>query len=103
MIDSGGGTGDVEVLAYVNSNLIVIHENNQAQELAKSSSTSSSTAIPINPPLVPSLNQEIHVKISEETQTRKIINSETTGKWYSKSTFIEFDEKSWIFTSKIGF
>ena len=81
MIDSGGGTGDVEVLAYVNSNLIVIHENNQAQELAKSSSTSSSTAIPItNPPLVPSLNQEIHVKISEETQTRKIINSETTGK-----------------------
>ena len=74
MIDSGGGTGDVEVLAYVNSNLIVIHE---AQELAKSSSTSSSTAIP---PLVPSLNQENHVKIKEETQTRKIINSETTGK-----------------------
>lgn len=72
MIDSGGGTGDVEVLAYVNSNLIVIHE---AQELAKSSSTSSSTAIP---PLVPSLNQENHVKIKEETQTRKIINSETT-------------------------
>ena len=72
MIDSGGGTGDVEVLAYVNSNLIVIHE---AQELAKSSS--SSTAIP---PLVPSLNQENHVKIKEETQTRKIINSETTGK-----------------------
>ena len=48
MIDSGGGGSNdaVEVLAYVNSNLIVIHEN-QAQSKSSSSST-------VPPPLVPS-------------------------------------------------
>ena len=48
MIDSGGGTSDVEVLAYVNSNLIVIYKN-QAQLSSSSSPSSSSTAKPLVP------------------------------------------------------
>ena len=66
MIDSGGGTGDVEVLAYVNSNLIVI--KNEQPKI--SSSSTSSSSIPPEPlkPLVPSI----------ETATKK--NAETTQK-----------------------
>jgi len=80
MIDTGGGSGDVEVLAYVNSNLIVIHEP------PKSSSSSSSIPPPEIPPVIsaqtadnPSAAAEKIVpslKLSAtESQTRK---TETT-------------------------
>ena len=80
MIDTGGGSGDVEVLAYVNSNLIVIHEP------PKSSSSSSSIPPPEVPPVIsaqtadnPSAAAEKIVpslKLSAtESQTRK---TETT-------------------------
>ena len=41
--DIDGGGGDVEVLAYVNSNLIVIHKDQHEQQHLKRSSSSSST------------------------------------------------------------
>ena len=46
MIDGGG---DVEVLAYVNSNLIVIHNDHAKQEQSSSSVPSSSSSLEPSP------------------------------------------------------
>ena len=69
MIDGGG---DVEVLAYVNSNLIVIHNNNNNDEIP----SKSSAVVPSSPPASPFSQKIFHEQTLAEAITKKSVISE---------------------------